>query len=148
MSPGQDPWASAGSPPEARSPALPPGIHAISRVGRDKIPAADRGIAGQEPGSPGEPGACYLLHFPEPYKHAHHYSGHRATDLQARLAEHETGHGSRLLQVAKAAGTWILARTWVGGRKCARQLRAQGGASRRCPECGVKHRTSPAERKE
>ena len=86
-------------------------------------------IAGLPGGSkviPGEPGTCYLLHFSEPYQHARHYSG-SAADLQARLAEHEAGRGSRLLAVAKAAGiTWTLARTWPGGRTRERQLKNQG----------------------
>jgi predicted GIY-YIG superfamily endonuclease len=100
-------------------------------------------------GGSGKPqGILYLLHFSEPYKHARHYSG-IAIDLDARLAEHEAGRGARLLQVAKAAGiTWTLARTWPGDRKRERQLKAQGGASRRCPECGVKPRTTPSERKD
>ena len=93
-------------------------------------------------------GTLYLLHFSEPYKHARHYSG-IATDLDARLAEHQAGRGARLLQVVKDAGiTWTLARTWPGDRKRERQLKNQGGASRRCPECGVKPRTPADERKD
>jgi predicted GIY-YIG superfamily endonuclease len=80
----------------------------------------------------------YLLHFSRPYKHARHYTGW-ASDLEARLAEHEHGRGARLLQVITAAGiTWKLARTWPGDRKRERELKNMGGASRRCPECGIK----------
>jgi hypothetical protein len=62
-----------------------------------------------------------------------------ASDLKARLAEHEQGRGARLLQVITAAGiTWKLARTWPGDRKRERELKNMGGASRRCPECGIK----------
>jgi hypothetical protein len=62
-----------------------------------------------------------------------------ASDLKARLAEHEHGRGARLLQVITAAGiTWKLARTWPGDRKRERELKNMGGASRRCPECGIK----------
>ena len=79
---------------------------------------------------------------------ARHYSG-SATDLQARLAEHDKGQGARLLQVVKAAGiTWRLARTWPGGRDRERQLKNQGGASRRCPECGVKPRSDNGAREQ
>lgn len=93
-------------------------------------------------------GTLYLLHFSKRYKQAGHYLGF-TTDLQARLAEHEAGHGARLLQVAKAAGiTWTLARTWQGDRRRERQLKNQGGASRRCPKCGVRPRTTSAERTE
>jgi len=87
-------------------------------------------------------GSVYLLHFgtaeePTPYKHAGHYLGW-AADLDARLAEHAAGRGARLLQVARDAGiTWTLARTWPGTRARERQLKNQGGASRRCPMCGV-----------
>ena len=80
----------------------------------------------------------YLLHFSRPYKHARHYTGW-ASDLKARLTEHEQGRGARLLQVITAAGiTWKLARTWPGDRKRERELKNMGGASRRCPECGIK----------
>jgi hypothetical protein len=66
---------------------------------------------------------------------------HWARDLDARLAEHAGGRGARLLQVAQAAGiTWTLARTWAGGRTGERQLKRQGGASRCCPQCGVRPR--------
>ncbi len=63
------------------------------------------------------------------------------TDLDARLAEHAAGRGARLLEVVKAAGIgWTLARTWAGTRTRERQLKNQGGASRHCPECGVRPR--------
>ena len=80
-------------------------------------------------------GVCYLVHFSEPYRHARHYTGWTA-DLEARLAEHQAGRGARLLQVIAQAGIgWTLARTWEGSRARERQLKRQGGASRRCPIC-------------
>lgn len=86
----------------------------------------------------------YLLHFRERHRHAGHYIG-SAVDLDARLAEHKAGRGARLLAVVKDAGiTWTLARTWPGGRARERQIKNQGGASRRCPMCGVKPRKEPA----
>ncbi|WP_067590385.1 hypothetical protein [Nocardia terpenica] len=79
----------------------------------------------------------YLLHFDRPYRHAAHYTG-TATDLDARLADHTSGRGARLMEVVTAAGIGFrLARTWVGGRARERQLKREGGASRHCPECGV-----------
>lgn len=98
---------------------------------------------------PGQPGTVYLLHFHRRYRHAGHYLGW-TTDLPARLAEHESGHGARLLAVAHAAGiTWELARTWPGDRHRERQLKNQGGASRRCPTCGIRPRpTDPSNRQE
>jgi predicted GIY-YIG superfamily endonuclease len=87
-------------------------------------------------------GTVYLLHFDRPYAHAGHYTGW-TTDLAARLAQHATGHGARLLAVAKSAGIgWTLARTWDGTRAVERALKNQGGASRRCPLCGITPRTT------
>jgi hypothetical protein len=95
-------------------------------------------------------GLVYLLHFdrlyvPYPgapaYACAGHYTGlvrggPRA--LKRRLAQHGTERGARLmLAVARAGITWRLARTWPGGRDRERQLKAQGGAARRCPLCGI-----------
>jgi predicted GIY-YIG superfamily endonuclease len=92
----------------------------------------------------GEIGTVYLIHFDRRYKHAGHYLGW-AKDLAARLAEHARGQGARLMAVIKAAGIdWRLARTWVGTRARERQLKRQGGASRRCPLCGVRPRASQA----
>lgn len=98
----------------------------------------------------GERGTVYLLHFAQPYRHARHYTGW-TTDLDARLAEHKAGRGARLLQVIGNAGIdWSLARTWEGTRSRERQLKRTGGASRRCPLCGVRparpHTTRPGSR--
>lgn len=89
-------------------------------------------------------GTVYLLHFDRPYQHAAHYTGW-TTDLATRLETHDTGHGARLLAVVKAAGiTWTLARTWTGPRTRERALKRQGGASRRCPLCGIKPQPATA----
>jgi len=86
-------------------------------------------------------GTVYLLHFDRPYRHAGHYTGW-TTNLTQRLAEHAAGHGARLLAVIAHAGIgWRLARTWPGTRHTERALKRQGGASRRCPMCGVHPRT-------
>jgi hypothetical protein len=99
------------------------------------------------------PGLVYLLHFDRVYVPypgaaprdcAGHYTGRvrggpRA--LARRLAEHGTGRGARLMLAVRAAGiTWQLARIWPGGGEVERHLKRQGGASRRCPLCGVKPR--------
>jgi predicted GIY-YIG superfamily endonuclease len=87
-------------------------------------------------------GTVYLLHFDRPYAHAKHYTGW-TTDLTARLAEHAAGRGARLLAVIRAADIgWQLARTWPGSRRLERALKVQGGASRRCPICGITPRTT------
>lgn len=85
-------------------------------------------------------GVAYLLHFDRAYKHARHYTGW-THDLPARLDEHATGHGSRLLAVVAEHGIRQLARTWRGTRGRERQLKVQGGAARRCPLCGVTPRS-------
>ena len=88
-------------------------------------------------GTPGPLGVIYLLHFERRYEHAAHYTGW-ASDLEHRLTEHAAGRGARLLAVIQAAGIgWTLARTWSGTRSDERALKRQGGASRRCPLCGV-----------
>ena len=77
----------------------------------------------------------YLIHFDQPFKHAKHYIG-SALDLDARLQEHRTQSGARLMAVVNKAGiTWRLARAWRGGRKDERRLKTMGGASRLCPIC-------------
>jgi predicted GIY-YIG superfamily endonuclease len=91
-------------------------------------------------------GTVYLLHFHRPYRHAGHYTGW-TTDLTARLAQHATGRGARLLAVVSSAGIgWELARTWTGTRAVERALKRQGGASRRCPLCGIHPRTLGGDR--
>jgi predicted GIY-YIG superfamily endonuclease len=89
-------------------------------------------------------GTVYLIHFDVPFRHARHYTGW-ASDLDARLALHAAGHGARLLAVIREAGiNWKVARTWVGvDRNFERSLKKQGGASRRCPLCGVTPRSRP-----
>jgi hypothetical protein len=98
----------------------------------------------------------YLLHFDRPYvpypgapPHAcaGHYTGFvrgsGQRELDRRLAEHGTEHGAKLmLAVAEAGIGWRVARTWPGGWARERQLKAQGGASRRCPECGITPRSA------
>ncbi|GAA1857211.1 hypothetical protein GCM10009687_25430 [Asanoa iriomotensis] len=82
-------------------------------------------------------GTVYLLHFDRPYGHAGRYTGW-TTDLPARLADHASGRGARLMAVITSAGIgFTLARTWPGTRSLERALKRQGGASRRCPLCGV-----------
>ena len=91
-------------------------------------------------------GVIYLLHLDRPYRHAKHYTGW-TSDLETRLAEHAAGRGARLLEVVRAAGIgWTLARTWPGTRTRERQIKNQGGASRHCPQCGVRPRQARGER--
>jgi hypothetical protein len=79
----------------------------------------------------------YTLHLWPPLAHAQHYTGSAREDtLRKRLADHALGRGARLTQVqAERGGTWVLAQTEPGGRDRERQLKNQGGASRRCQVC-------------
>jgi hypothetical protein len=57
--------------------------------------------------------------------------------LLKRLGEHQQGRGARLVEVVTQAGIGFrVARLWPGvTRARERQLKNQGGASRRCPIC-------------
>jgi hypothetical protein len=99
-----------------------------------------------------DPGTVYLLHFDRPFGPgggangrgtARHYVGWaEAGRLAERLAEHGTPAGSVLMFHVAAAGIgWQLARTWPGDKNLERHLKQMGGASRRCPLCGVRPRT-------
>ncbi len=79
----------------------------------------------------------YLLHFSKPYKHAAHYIGYCRDDrLLDRLAEHDAGHGARLIEVIKAAGiSFACVRTWPGTRQDERRLKNWHKAAQLCPVC-------------
>jgi hypothetical protein len=80
----------------------------------------------------------YLLHFDQRYEHAGRYTGFaEGSGLLKRLGAHQQGRGARLVEVITQAGiTFRLARTWPGvTRARERQLKRQGGASRRWPIC-------------
>lgn len=91
----------------------------------------------------------YLLHFSKAYKHAKHYLGY-ADDIDKRIAEHRTGQGARLTQVARAHGIdLLLARIWAHAtRDDERQIKGtrtdggrhhRGGLGRVCPICREAH---------
>jgi hypothetical protein len=99
-------------------------------------------VAGIDPATVevGPEGVVYLLHFDVPYKHARHYTGWSGQgNLAGRLYHHRTGNGARLLAVlAEQNIGWHLARVYPGDRNLERRLKNRGGASRRCPACGIK----------
>lgn len=86
------------------------------------------------------PGTIYLIHFAEPYQHARHYIGWaKEGRLFIRLDQHRKGSGARLMEVVTEAEIdWWVSRLWRGDRNKERRLKNQGGASRLCPDCGVK----------
>lgn len=94
------------------------------------------------------PGIVYLLHFDRPYVgrngrgKAQHYLGWAQKDLRARLDQHATGAGARLLAVIYAAGIGFeLARTWAPAtRNDERALKRQGSRAKLCPICHPKPR--------
>jgi predicted GIY-YIG superfamily endonuclease len=94
-------------------------------------------------------GTVYLLHFDQRYEHAGHYTGW-AEDLDRRIPEHQQGRGARLVEVITQAGiSFRVARLWPGvTRARERQLKRQGGASRRCPICLDQHPTPGHGRKQ
>ena len=86
---------------------------------------------------------CYLLHFysmetgeSARLKHAGHYIG-QSDSVSERLAEHGTERGARLTLAARQAGlSWVVAKTWPGGRRFERKLKSHKNAPRElCPIC-------------
>jgi predicted GIY-YIG superfamily endonuclease len=81
----------------------------------------------------------YLIHFAHKYKHAGHYLG-STKNLEARLAQHRSGQGARLMEVVTQAGiSWQVARIWQGGRNKERQLKRWRNGGRLCPICKAEH---------
>jgi predicted GIY-YIG superfamily endonuclease len=80
----------------------------------------------------------YLLHFTEPISALHtaqHYLG--STDsLDRRIAEHRAGTGARLPAVARERGiSFMIARTWPGGRTVERRLKRLKNGPKLCGIC-------------
>ncbi|SRR5579871_358453 len=83
----------------------------------------------------------YLLHFDRPLAHASHYLGYTkdGQSLEARLEQHRSGRGARLMAVIKEAGIgFTLVRTWEGGRTEERLLKKLKCGPRLCPICNPK----------
>jgi hypothetical protein len=82
-----------------------------------------------DPASAAVPGWIYLLCLVPPYKQS-------AAGLAARLRQHGTSEGARLLQVHRqAGGSFVLTRTWPGGRDVEYRLKARKNAPVLCPRC-------------
>lgn len=86
--------------------------------------------------------AVYLLHFDRPLPHGtqagtQHYLGF-AQDVAARIAEHQSGNGARLTQVAVSRGIQLhVARVWPqADRDFERKLKRRHSPKRLCPICG------------
>lgn len=77
----------------------------------------------------------YTLHLWPPLEHAKHYTG-SSRQFSGRLTDHALGRGARMLQVQlERGGFWVVAQTEPGDVRRERQLKNQGGASRRCQVC-------------
>jgi hypothetical protein len=88
-----------------------------------------------DPANAGVPSWVYLIHLDPAYKQAEHYTG-SAHDLGARMADHGTERGARLLQVQReAGGSWHITRTWPGGKYEERAIKGWKQAPRLCPDC-------------
>jgi predicted GIY-YIG superfamily endonuclease len=80
-------------------------------------------------------GTIYLIHFERPYRHVRHYIGW-TMDLQARVARHHRGDGSKLMRAVSAAGIgWQVVATWEGTRRDERRLKARKRAPDICTAC-------------
>lgn len=85
-------------------------------------------------------GTVYLLHLDSNLAHARHYIGW-AKDLDARMRDHGTTNGSRLLAAAARSGIgWRVVRTWPGDRHLERKLKRRKDAASLCPECCERRR--------
>lgn len=93
---------------------------------------------------PPQPYYVYTLHFHEPLPHGkqaptRHYTG-LASDLDARLARHTAGNGSRLMSIVSERGIpWQLAalhrcENYSQAHQLEKRLK-QHSATRRCPIC-------------
>jgi predicted GIY-YIG superfamily endonuclease len=83
--------------------------------------------------------AVYLICFERPYPagmRPRHYLGY-AADVEARIALHRKGKGSRLLSVVNRAGiSWEVVRVWPDGtQQLERRLKRHRNLARLCPCC-------------
>lgn len=83
----------------------------------------------------------YILHFDKPYwLNCQHYVGY-TKDLEARLAKHRAGNGSKLCRYAVNKGIqFSLVKvenypTQSEARKRERQIKRRGGGGKLCPIC-------------
>ena len=84
----------------------------------------------------GIPGTVYVLHFDPLYRHAGHYIGWTAGDVDDRLATHLAGTGSPLIRAAIGAGVHVaLAATYPGSRALERRLKRWHKTTQFCPTC-------------
>lgn len=93
-------------------------------------------------------GTIYLLHFDGPYRHAGHYLGWTAGEVDVRVADHLAGRGSPLVAAAVAAKCDVkLVATWpTRTRRDERAEKKNGTLRRICPVCKPGYNARAAER--
>ena len=85
-------------------------------------------------------GTVYLVHLDgglpmDARRTARHYVGW-ARNVDARLAHHRAGTGSKFLRVAGERGiSFDVVRTWPGDRTLERRIKRRRNARRECPTC-------------
>lgn len=80
----------------------------------------------------------YIIHLDTPIAHAKHYVGfcNDEREVQARIKEHQQGHGARLLQVALERNiTFQLVATLPGNRTDERTFKNRKKTPYYCPIC-------------
>jgi hypothetical protein len=89
------------------------------------------------------PGHVYILHFDRPIGNlsnpraqAQHYSGF-AEDIEARLAKHAAGKGSKLTAAALAQGIGYRVYFWPAPLAVEKLLKQQANTARYCPACAA-----------
>lgn len=87
-------------------------------------------------------GFVYVLHFDDPIAHAQHYIGSTTSPLR-RLAQHASGHGSRLCRELHARGIGfrlasLHTTNLTNMRKAERRMKDQKNSSRYCKFCTPK----------
>lgn len=85
----------------------------------------------------GVKGTIYLLHLDPAYKHARHYLGWTAGDVEDRVFTHVAGRGSPLVRAAVQAGSLVVvARTWDDSDRFEeRRMKKTKNVPNYCPIC-------------
>lgn len=86
----------------------------------------------------------YLIHFARPISDRHtcqHYIGWTPRSADERLADHRSGNGARLTQVANERGIpYEIVRTWDGDRTLERRLKNWHNSPELCPICAARRK--------
>jgi len=83
-------------------------------------------------------GSVYIIHLHHPLAHARHYVGW-ASDVEARVARHRSGNGSKLMAAVGQAGIpWEVARIINGATRAdERRIHNSHATAAFCPVCAA-----------